>query len=295
MYLRRLTLALTFALLAWLPTSAVLAVEVSLHTPDDDPRVDEPLQIGVVMATGDDSVNAIEGVLLFDAERFSVARLSTGGSVVSFWLEEPYEAAPGRLAFSGVIPGGYRGAQGLLLTITLTPRSAGAAELAFETFTALRHDGMGTALTITAPALMLDVQTVDDSAEAIPLPSASVREEDSEAPESFTPEIAADPTLFDGQWFLVFATTDKGSGIARYDVQEGNGAPVEATSPYLLRHQGLQRDITVTAYDHSGNTRAAIVPAVHPRPDISWAPYAVLSAVLLMLVLALTIRRTCKS
>ena len=99
---------------------------------------------------------------------------------------------------------------------------------------------------------------------------------DSTAPEDFQPEIAKDPSLFNNKYFLSFATEDKSSGIAYYEVLEedkkGNyfGTKVKADwkraeSPYVLRDQNLKSKISVKAVDNAGNEKMRMIyPAKKP-------------------------------
>ena len=126
--------------------------------------------------------------------------------------------------------------------------------------------------------------------ESLTLPIAGGKENigveiiDSDPPEDFRPEISRDQNIFENRWFLVFATQDKGLGIARYEVCEGSKrkcAPAE--SPYLLKNQKLNKNIFVKAVDKNGNERIAIIPAQKAR---AWyKDYAIL-AILMLAVIA---------
>ena len=102
---------------------------------------------------------------------------------------------------------------------------------------------------------------------------------DGDPPEAFGIQIAQDQTLFDGQWFAVFSTQDKGSGIDRYEIHETTRAYdvheldtkqipwIKAESPYVLHDQKLRRYVYVRAIDKAGNARVA---AISPRYPLSW-------------------------
>ena len=101
---------------------------------------------------------------------------------------------------------------------------------------------------------------------------------DSTRPEEFRPEIGEDPSIFEGKYFLSFATTDKTSGIDYYEILEidergfKRGTKKEAEwkmgeSPYLLEDQSLQSIIKVKAVDKAGNEKIAeIIPPEKPFP-----------------------------
>jgi hypothetical protein len=101
---------------------------------------------------------------------------------------------------------------------------------------------------------------------------------DSTPPEDFKPEIGKDPTIFEGKYFLSFATTDKTSGIDHFEILEADrrgfkrGTTRKAEwkrveSPYLLEDQSLQSIIKVKAVDKAGNEKISeIIPPAKPFP-----------------------------
>ena len=100
------------------------------------------------------------------------------------------------------------------------------------------------------------------------------KEKDRESPETFRPEIARDESLFDGKWFLVFATQDKKSGIDHYEVKETRQGTltmfskwIPAESPYVLQDQGLRSYVFVKAVDKERNAR---VTKVSPQNPLGW-------------------------
>ena len=87
--------------------------------------------------------------------------------------------------------------------------------------------------------------------------------------------------IFDGKYFLVFATQDKGSGIDHYEVSEDNGASfIPAVSPYLLKNQSLDTKIIVKAFDKKGNEKIAEVE----MGNISKMQIFALTIILLLLI-----------
>ena len=76
---------------------------------------------------------------------------------------------------------------------------------------------------------------------------------DTTSPLPIKTEVSSDEYLYDGQYFLIFSTTDKGSGVDYYTVQEGAYITDNAKSPYVLQDQTKQDAIIITAYDKAGN------------------------------------------
>ncbi|MBU1877154.1 MAG: cohesin domain-containing protein [Patescibacteria group bacterium] len=86
-------------------------------------------------------------------------------------------------------------------------------------------------------------------------------------PEEFTLEIGQELTIFEGKYFLSFATIDKISGIDHYEVRDGKGDWKIAESPYLLKDQSLKSKILVRAVDKAGNEKIGeIIPHEKPFP-----------------------------
>lgn len=83
---------------------------------------------------------------------------------------------------------------------------------------------------------------------------------DTTPPEEFTPLLASDPAIFEGEPFLSFQTVDKTSGILHYKVKVGlvRGA-AETPTPYKLTRPLLDDTIEVLAIDRAGNIRKVII------------------------------------
>jgi hypothetical protein len=132
------------------------------------------------------------------------------------------------------------------------------------------NDGEGTAASFHSSSIALTIGSELKGPEVL-----SVYDKD--APESFVPQIAQDSNLFDGKWFLVFATQDKGSGLDYYEVREQRrwkvlkfefgiwpAKWVKAQSPYVLEDQGLRSFLYVKAVDRKQNERIAVLEPQRP-------------------------------
>lgn len=94
---------------------------------------------------------------------------------------------------------------------------------------------------------------------------------DSEQPKEFEPKIGQDKTVFEGRYFLSFASRDEMSGIEHYEVLETKDGGLsewkKGDSPYLLEDQTLESIIKVKATDKAGNERIfEILPSKKPFP-----------------------------
>src|SRR5690606_16980494 len=98
-------------------------------------------------------------------------------------------------------------------------------------------------------------------------------------PEKFTIYLERTPNAFSNDYYIVFNTTDKQSGIDHYEVIEepledqmlftwgAATAPwVKARSPYMLKDQSLNSTIRVRAIDKAGNEYiATLIPEESER------------------------------
>src|SRR4030042_2646026 len=94
---------------------------------------------------------------------------------------------------------------------------------------------------------------------------------DAVVPEPFTIVIQKDPAVFNGEYFIIFSTTDKQTGIDYYEVKECRDDWQNAESPYLLENQDLNSIIQVRAVDKAGNERMAeYLPVQKPFLYLYW-------------------------
>ena len=261
------------ALLFLFSAPLVFSAEISFDTKTQDIKVNQLFEVGVFINTDEESINAIEGKITFPRDLLEVKKVNDGNSIINFWIEKPKSAPEGPLAFSGIVPGGYNDSQGLILSITFLAKKEGDGAIEFSGVKALRNDGKGTEAPLTISNFNFTVRETATSTGQMP-----TTKEDRDWPEEFAPQIAADPAIFEGKWFLVFSTQDKGSGIDHYEVREGKRPFVIAESPYLLQNQDLDEEIVVKAADKSGNERIATIPARLPRAR--YKDYAILAIII---------------
>src|SRR6266567_4204912 len=70
-------------------------------------------------------INAFEGLVGYDAKKLEFKRVADGDSIITTWLKKLSVSESGKLAFSGIIPGGYNGGKGKLVTVYFTVRATG--------------------------------------------------------------------------------------------------------------------------------------------------------------------------
>lgn len=211
-------------------------------------------------------INALAGGFVFQPPLTAV-EINDGHSVISLWLTRPtYEPPLGQVSFSGIVPGGLIERAEVFRFRVPINRPEVLPDIIWldEETTALLHtgDGRRAALSLETIFWPRDPSTIEE------IDSDSLADYD--APESFQPEIVRDLSVFGGQYFLIFATNDKKSGLARYEVAEKKSWFAQdeselnwraAQSPVLLIDQSRKSFVYVRAIDRAGNSRLAVI---HP-------------------------------
>lgn len=218
----------------------------------------QKVEISVTVDTQGADINALEGDLLLPADMTMVDILDSS-ELISFWLEKPSYLA-GKIHFSGVTPGGFKG-QGILFRVLVRAEKDQKVDFSLANLQVLLNDGQGTS--IPAESNILSVGFLLD--ESLSSKEVDVTISDKEMPESFTPLISRLDQIEPGIFFLVFDTQDKGTGIDRYEVREGWRLYEPAVSPYRLKNQKLNDDIYVKVFDKAGNQRVVKVLAFNDK------------------------------
>lgn len=253
-----------------LVTSSAFATKLYFDSPQNEYGVGDTFQTEIKIDTEGQEINTAYIKFNFDSDILSFEDFSDGSSIINFWVEKPVFNNQA-FSFAGIVPGGFRGKDGILLTIFLRAEKEGNATISFGGDSkVLLNDGKGT----SAP---LEISNFEFLISKNASSSMFQVSRDIDPPESFKPEIIQDSNVFDGQYFLVFATKDKGSGIDYYEVKELKMTNYElrneealdsvgyasAESPYLLNDQKLTSVIFVKAVDKQNNQIVEILLPQH--------------------------------
>ena len=237
-------------------------------------------------------VNTVDAVIHYDAS-IPAVDVSRGDSILNIWVEEPkIDEANHTITFAGGVPGGYCGriAGDPSLTnviLKLLFRSPGFSIGGGDNQSGriwidegsqiLLHDGYGTPAPLTLQEAHISLQSTPGT--AIMDPWRVAVQDDEELPSDFNIILTKDDTAFSGNYFIVFNSNDKQSGIDHYEVMEepfsewsafkwgrADAPWLETESPYVLKDQTLNSTIRVKAIDKAGNERiATLVPDVALR------------------------------
>jgi hypothetical protein len=233
-------------------------------------------------------INALDGVITYD-ENITPIDISLGKSIFPIWVETPtINNAAHTITLAGGIPNGYcgrvQGDPNLTNTVVeLIFRAPGLpadvntvdvlATVNFSAKTAAYiNDGRGTKASLRTFGTALTLQNTIGS--EIKDPWRETVAADTTAPEEFSISLERDDHTFSGDYYIVFNTTDKQTGLSHYEVIEETTADsklfrfgaatspwIEARSPYVLKDQSLHSVVRVRAIDKAGNEYlATLVP-----------------------------------
>jgi len=252
----------------FLCNSTVDAAELYLEPLVDSYQSGDVFGVEIKIKVEDECINALKIDIGFNQEVLSAVEFSQGQSIISLWTEIPeIQQEKARIFFSGGIPGGYcgeipgdPGVSNLLGKIIFRVKEIDQKRIAkvdfLDTSEILLNDGQGTRAELSTEGAIftflpkqLGETGKDEWQEELG--------QDNIVPEPFRIEICQEPSVFKGEYFVVFSTADKQTGLDYFEIKEGDNAWERANSPYLLKDQTLLSRISVKAVDKAGNERIA--------------------------------------
>ncbi len=207
-------LSLVFVAVGFLPID-VMAARLYFEPKSISAGVGSIIPAKVFLDSSTEKINALQVSVKYPGKILKLKDWSDGNSIINLWIQNP-KAENDTISFQGIIPGGYQGSAGLLLTLNFEVVGEGVATTYFaDNSEALLNDGKGTSVKLELDKLNLSIGGKDKT--------EILDSNDNTPPEDFLPVISRDINLFDNKYFLVFATQDKGSGIDHYEVSEDVG------------------------------------------------------------------------
>ncbi len=272
----------------------VLAAQFKFSSNNLKTSVGKQIKVDFYLETEDDSINAIEAEIMFDSNYLDLKKIQDANSVVSLWIEKPQLSSPGLISFSGITPGGIIADNALVFSLVFEGKNSGETNIQCNNARALINDGEASLAPLSLAGLNIVINDQEGKEREVDIMLA-----DKTSPESFNIEIAEDKNIFDNQKFIVFATQDKGSGMASYQVKEVKYkfwsflySWQEADSPYLLQDQSLSSYIYVKAIDLNANKTISLIAPQNPQPlRILYLVYAIIILIVLVPILWIILRR----
>ncbi len=107
--------------------------------------------IAVKINSGDQNINAADGVINFDSGALQVVAIIKKGSIFDKWITEPvFSNDQGSISFSGGVPQpGYAGNAGDVFSIKFVGKKVGSTQLNFSSGSILANDGKGSNVLVT--------------------------------------------------------------------------------------------------------------------------------------------------
>ena len=265
--MKKISLHFIIFLAAWLLVAPIaMAAELFVLTDQVEMPTEYVFTADVLVDTEGQSLNAFEGTIAVSSDYFEVIDIKASRSVVDFWIDSPvggFADDPNRSSFdfAGIVAGGFEGSGGNIFELILkTKQQEGEGYIGLNNTKALVNDGLGTEAPTKPFVLNINISEHVEVSDIIVIDI-----KDNDAPEIFSPIISQIPDIAGDNYLLVFSTKDKGVGMDYYQIKEGLGRWHSAESPYILRNQKLNVDISVKAVDKNGNERIVKLPARYSK------------------------------
>jgi hypothetical protein len=229
--------------------------------------VGDTVIVNVEMDTAGKNPNVVEGNIAIKsgAEKIQISAFSVAGSVLALWPKNPsFDLANESLiSFAGGTPGGFDQASGLLFKIVFLAEKEGQVVFSPTNFKAYDNDGQATPIEVFHNPLTIEIGPKGDLAPQDQW--LEVVTQDHIPPQDLIATIGQDASIFDGKKFISISVVDDQSGIAYYEVKEGDRPVVRSEATYVLLDQDGSSAITITAYDKAGNYSRITLPPGKPK------------------------------
>ncbi len=237
--------------------------------------IGQEVAVDIILRADEIEVNAFGGEVR--VEGGEVSGINEAISDIGLWLESP-KVKEGVVAWSGITTGGRTGDIRMFRLYVRVLESE--VKVLVDNVEVYEHDGNATEVPI-APT----VYTIDAVVRAEPpSPASSEKWDDTWPPEPFNIDVSYDSTLFEEAPVLLFTTTDKQSGLARYEVAIDDGEFAEAASPFEFI-EGITR-ARVKAIDRAGNEQ---VSEIYFEKQSGQIPFSLIALAIGAIICLLTI------
>lgn len=161
-------------------------------------NIGSTFSIGIYVSSADQAMNASSGTLSFPTDKLEVTGVSTAGSVISLWVQQPsFSNSAGTVSFEGIVLNpGYTGSSGKVISVSFRTKAAGTANITFSGGSVLANDGAGTNI----------LQGLGSARVSIEVPTEGPAADTSETPSVITgtppaPQITSDTHPDPEKWY----------------------------------------------------------------------------------------------
>ncbi len=245
------------AICYFLFSSSIFAAELKFKTMADPVKIGNVFDVILVLNTEGETINALETTLKY-SDNLKLKNISDGNSIINLWISRPkIENNKNSIFLSGLIPGGIKTEEGIVLNLTFETLYGNRGDVRIEDVKILLNDSDASEAKVTISNLNFEVQ---DNLNTAPQSQKLIL--DFLPPDEFKIYLSKDTNIFNNLLFISFNAQDKGSGINHYEIREKffgiSGNWGVDSSPHLLSDQFLLSIIEVRAVDNVGRERISI-------------------------------------
>jgi len=140
-----MAVSLVFFLALNAPVAYAGGVSLFLFPPSGSYGVGDSFNVSVKVDSGDNEINASEGVLVFNPKELEVVSISKSGSFFTLWTKDPvFSNIGGKIEFGGGTQKGFFSSGGTIMSITFRAKISATSQVNFSSGAILAADGMGT-------------------------------------------------------------------------------------------------------------------------------------------------------
>ncbi len=241
-----------FSFLLW-PFWSAQAVSTYVSANSQQIGLGDTVIVSFFVDAEDKEINVVEGsIRIANSHKIIIKDFSLANSAFSYWPRRPsWSPTDQVITFVAGVPGGVKAKALPLFKVVVAGQEAGQVSFVPEDFQAYANDGEGTKVTVAINTLTLDVSNISSE---IPKDEwAELVSGDNKPPYNITVDLGQDEAILSGQKFISFSAKDDESGIAYYEIKEGDRPAVRAGSPYVLQNQETLEPMVIIAYDKAGN------------------------------------------
>jgi hypothetical protein len=173
-----------FFLLFFFSGKIIFAATLSIEANNTQVKVGDIVTATVYVNSEGEAINNIEGLISVPSDVLEIQSVSTPGSILNLWVEQP-SYSRGVITFNGGVPNpGYTGIKGKVVTIFMKALRSGSASISFQSASVRANDGLGTdvldskygtTVTVSSPVIITETApTISLNTPSAPIVSSSL-------------------------------------------------------------------------------------------------------------------------